>query len=453
MRNTIIYIIIGLSSLLLTAGCSSPLDDNFHIRWENMDEVHGNRKDDYTDRDYSNISRKVMLLYSAGFNSLVHYLTDDIEDLKQGWIPGAHFSDDVLLVYTHKPKTRGSYKDLTNPYLIRLSRTSDGSLVSDTLVTYPKGTISSSAAQLNKVLSHIKENFPSDSYGMIFSSHATGYLPAGYYHNPDNYTFGNKGMSYVHGRNRPVPVPYVEPEHDPSLPEVKSIGQDVNNISGEEISYEIGLKDFADAIPMKMKYIIFDACLMGGIEVAHQLREKTDLIGFSQAEVLAEGLDYKTMTKHLLKKEEPDPKAVCEDYFAQYDIQSGLFRSATISLIDCRHTEELAAVCHDIFAAHRKGLEDIVPHNVQRFYRYDKHWFYDLESIVTEAGATERELEALHSALDKCVLYKAHTPQFIEDFDINIFSGFSMYLPCHGSKELDKYYRTLSWNIATELVE
>ena len=33
-------------------------------------------------------ARKVLLLYSAGYNSLRNYLLDDINDLKEGWLPG-----------------------------------------------------------------------------------------------------------------------------------------------------------------------------------------------------------------------------------------------------------------------------------------------------------------------------------------------------------------------------
>ena len=121
-------------------------------------------------------------------------------------------------------------------------------------------------------------------------------------------------------------------------------------------------------------------------------------------------------------------------------------------MIDCHNLEPLAEVCKDIFAAHSEGLTSIEPSAVQRFYRSNKHWFYDLESIVREAGATEEEIARLQDALDGCVLYKEHTPEFMNEFKIDIFSGFSMYLPRNGSNELDKFYRTLQWNQATGLV-
>ncbi len=398
-------------------------------------------------------TRKVLLLYSAGYNSLRSYLLDDINDLKEGWLPGNEEKDDILLIYTHTPEKSGSYNTPTSPYLIRLYHDQEGEAVSDTLVTYDKSTVSSSAPQLNTVLSHVKENYPAKSYGMIFSSHATGFLPPGYYSNPSSYSFMKSKMAAAGKGDILSPVPYVEPEYDPSLPMVKSIGQDQTGTSGNYLSYEMDLRDFAEAIPMKLDYILFDACLMGGVEVAYELRGKCGKVGFSQAEVLAEGLNYKTLTSHLLKNEAPDPKAVCTDYFEQYEILSGVNQSATISLVDCDRLETLAGVCHSIFDSHRDGLANIDPRRVQRFYRFSKHWFYDLESIIIEAGAAEEELASLHSALNECILYKAHTDEFLMEFKINIFSGLSMYLPCDGSAELDKYYRTLEWNLASGLVE
>ena len=203
---------------------------------------------------------------------------------------------------------------------------------------------------------------------------------------------------------------------------------------------------------MHLDYILFDACLMGGVEVAYELHEKTDMIGFSQTEVLAEGFDYKQLTTHLLQNEEADPERVCEDYFVQYDIQDGVYRSATISLVDCTMMDELVSVCRNLFDTYREQIRSLDPDGVQQFFRSSYHWFYDLESILTKAGATEAELNCLYNALDKCMIYKAHTPDFMNAFDILTYCVLSMYLPSQGSAELDKFYETLKWNQATGLV-
>ena len=427
------------------------------------ESIHGdgfshssNQGKDNSNRVEAGEKRNVLLLYSAGYNSISTYLDEDIKDLQKGWIPGSGRNNNILLVYSHLPAKRGNYATPNAPTLTRIWRDMDGSTVIDTLVTYPEQTYSATAGQLHKVLSFVKEEFPAKSYGMIFSSHATGYLPSGYYTKPTGYTFTEKpdiSFRYGLGRDLIKPVPYYEPEYDPSLPAVKSIGQDQVGMHGNYQSYEIELDDFAKALPMQMEYILFDACLMGGVEVAYELKEKCRYVGFSQTEVLAEGFDYTTLTTHLLGTQTPDPQSVCEDFFHQYDIQHGVYRSATISLVDCTKMEPLADVCHEMFTKYAMTLERLQPSKVQRYYRGDYHWFYDLEDIVAKIGATEEEMKSLKDALDKCIIYKASTPKFMDSFEINVYSGFSMYLPTNGTMELDKYYRTLQWNKATSLVK
>lgn len=403
-------------------------------------------------RDISTDTRKVMLLYSAGYNSLSSFLRSDIEELCEGWMPKDRRSDDVILVYSHLARRSGDYKTPSSPVLFRLYCNEQNEAVRDTLVVYDENTVSSSAAQLSDVLSYIKETFPAQGYGMVFSSHATGYLPSGFYTKPDKYQFV-PAMSYRQGRDKGRslnPVPYVEIMQDPDLPAVKSIGQDVVG----SLSYEMDLKDFAEAIPMKLDYILFDACLMGGIEVAYELAGKCDMVGFSQAEVLAEGFNYGTLASHLLgNKASSDPESVCQDYFDQYITQDGVYQSATISLVDCRNLETLSELCKTLFEKYSGNISGISPGKVQRFYRSSHHWFYDLESILVNAGITDTELQQLHEALNECILYKGATPYFMNEFAIDTFSGFSMYLPSHGNSELDRFYKTLKWNKATGLVK
>lgn len=448
MKHILYYIAIAFAIIsFLTTSCTDDWTEELspYPEYGNGDYEDGETPSISKDRETGNDTRKVLLLYSAGVNSLNSYLSSDIRDICSGWLPKSRRTDDVLLIYSHIA-TKG-YNTRYNPTLTRVYTDNAGSIHKDTLMTYPEETISSSALQLNTVLTYIKDRFPAKSYGMIFSSHATGYLPSGYYNqaSDDIFTLQSRRMS---GLQPPVPVPYIEPEHDPSLPMVKSIGQDVFGSA----SYEMELAHFAKAIPMKMDYILFDACLMGGIEVAYELKEKCSRFGASQTEVLAEGFNYTMLTTHLLQNTTADPKSVCEDYFMQYDVQNGINRSATISLVDCDRLDQLADLCRELFERYRTGMDEIIPSNVQRYFRFNKHWFYDLESIMKEAGASETDMARLQEALDECIIYKGNTPSFMGAFDIKTFSGLSMYLPCNGSLFLDEHYKTLKWNEATGLV-
>jgi hypothetical protein len=447
-RHNILFVAVLLIALLASCSKDSIHGDGFSHT--NTNKTEGGQRIELQEH------RSLLLLYSAGYNSISEYLKEDINDIQKGWIPGTGIRENILLIYSHFPAKRSDYSTPTSPTLTRISMDNDGGIIKDTLIVYPEGTHSATAEQLHEVLSHVKEKFPVKTYGMIFSSHASGYLPTGYYTAPDEYVFSAKdGMMFRPGaRMQPSrPVPYVAPEHDPSLPAVKSIGQDQVGPLGNYASYEIELDDFAKALPMQMEYILFDACLMGGVEVAYELKDKCRYVGFSQAEVLAEGFDYKTLVDHLLKSEIPDPQAVCEDYFLQYDIQSGIYRSATISMVDCSRMQSLAQTCRNLFDKYRKEIAWLSPGSVQRYFRSSYHWFYDLEDILVKAGITAEELAQLRESLDECMVYKASTPEFMGSFAIKTYSGLSMYLPCNGNAELDKYYKTLQWNIDTKLVE
>ena len=65
-------------------------------------------------------TRKVMLMYEAGFNSLGSDIASNISTLREGYLPGNGRNDDILLVFSHVPVSRYSYSTETEPVLFRL---------------------------------------------------------------------------------------------------------------------------------------------------------------------------------------------------------------------------------------------------------------------------------------------------------------------------------------------
>jgi hypothetical protein len=259
-------------------------------------------------------------------------------------------------------------------------------------------------------------------------------------------------------RKRPItPKPeWVYPEN-PEYPMVKGIG--VQNMARNTYK-EMEIQDLADAIPMKMDYMIFDACFMGGVEVAYELRDKCDMMVASQTEIIADGMDYITMVSYLLDGKGPDLEGFCRNYFDYYNTHSSAFyRSATISLIDCRKLEPLADVCREIFEDRHDGIaalegSGLVQPYYQRSYAYLHKWFFDLESIVMNCGSSEDQLARLQDALTGCIRYKAATKTFFNsEIKIEHHCGLSMYLPYKDRTYLNNYYKTLEWNKATGLVQ
>ena len=387
------------------------------------------------------IPERILIIYAAGHNNLSGYIRQNLKDLKFGDIPKQAAKNDKVFIICRLPEGIG-YNPTTPTYIINMYRSTNWQATFDTLKTFPS-TVISSKETLNNTLTFIRDNYPAKSYGLLFSSHMTGWLPKGYYNNPNQYT------SRSLFRKTFDEYPEIEGPH------TKSLGGDTEIKGKNLISYELDLKDFANALPMKFSYILFDACFAGGVEVLYELKDKADMLGVSPAEVLAEGFNYRQIVSHLLKNTGSDPEAVCRDYFENYNSKSGTERSATISLLKTSGAEKLAEVCRHLAEKYKHQLKTVPADSIQRFYRYNRHWFYDLEDIFIKSRIDKTDSVLLHNTINDCIVYKAATPEFLPGYDgfkIDAFSGLTMYLPNNGSAFLNKKYKELRWNKAAMIV-
>lgn len=376
-------------------------------------------------RDES-IKRKVFILYSAGRNNLQSNLDANLQDVFAGTLPRKSPSANVVLVYSRRPQS-SSYRTATPSYLFRVSRNVDDKVELDTLKTWSEDTSSCSVNTVRSVISFAKNNFPASSYGMLFSSHGTGWLPS------------KKSLA--------------------STSNVSPSSLGVDDVAPND-TYDMDIEDFASALPCKLDYLILDACLMGGVETAYALRDKCHYLISAQTETMADpGLcDYTKLVSRLFVAGEPELESVCADSYECYSAKSGLNKSLTISLVDCTKMVKLASVCSGIFSDYRIRIASVEPSDVQAYYHTyftssaRNHYYYDFEDILSKSGVSESDMSEVRAALDECVLYKAATPYFL-DRKIDVHSGLSMYLPANGTADLDEFYKTLSWNKATHLVE
>lgn len=382
-------------------------------------------------REYS----KVVIYCGLGYNNLSASLRNNLEQLRQGNLPYSS-SDKAIVAFCHNTAQGEGYTTANPPVLLQFCNR-DGQNVIDTLKTYPSDMESSTAESITKVLFDIRELFPSRSYGMIFSSHSTGWTPCGYQATEEGVSIMSTSMD----------------AQQEDFPLTKSLGSQY--LGSYRNNLEIDLSEFAAAIPMKLEYIIFDSCLMGGVEVAWELKDVCDKIVFSPAEILAEGFVYKPFAWHLLALREPDLKSICEDYFNYYDAQSGSSRSATVTLLDCHGLEKLAQVYSGIIASHRDGFESIDRSKVQPYFYSagsgTKDWFFDLRDAAVQAGAFSGELASLDAALADCIEYHAETDYFFKT-PLERCCGLSTYLPSPSRPKLTAYYKGLGWNRAVGLV-
>lgn len=401
----------------------------------------------YKGDDFEN----VVIYYGCGYNNLSSSITTNVNELSSGAVPDRK-SRNALLAFCHTTYRDSDYKTPSAPVLIRFYKDKKGTVVRDTLTVYPESLKSVDESTICTVLSSIGKDFPAKHYGFIFSSHGTGWIPPGY-------SGKNERSGYAKrlSAGREVALPpgvYRNIPQDPDAPPTKSIGAQYYDSS--EYSYQMELAALARAIPIKLDYLIFDACLMGGIETAYELRGVADKIIASPTEILVRGLMYEPMAEHLLRYP-ADLEAVCKDYIDYYLNTTGN-DSATIALYDCTKAGSVAAEMGKILDAHGDGISRIDRSEVLRYfytnYGSPKHWFYDILDIAAHLDVSSAELAPLKSAIESMVIYKGTTGHF---FDAKIpeekYSGLSMYLPVQSWDELNAYYRTLDWNKTVHLVK
>ena len=118
---------------------------------------------------------------------------------------------------------------------------------------------SASGEVLQSVIGDAMSMFPARSYGLVLWSHGTGWLPEGVYSD-------------------------LPRSASPAAARPQSFGRDGGS--------EIDVAALAEAMPVKFEFIIFDACLMGSVEVLYQLRGKANTIVASPTETLVVGFPY-----------------------------------------------------------------------------------------------------------------------------------------------------------------
>ncbi|MDR2626432.1 MAG: hypothetical protein LBC40_00165, partial [Dysgonamonadaceae bacterium] len=237
---------------------------------------------------YPEITDRVFLVYLGGDNSLSGETYQKIAAIKAGLPAG----NSKVLIY-HDPSNAA-------PVLTEMQNR-NGQTLSDTLAVYGEEN-SASATVFARVVNEVREKYPAATYGLLVFSHASGWLPPGALNNPGG---------------------------------LRSVIIDGNA--------EMEIVDFARAIPDEaFDCIVFEACFMAGIEVAYELKDKTDYILASSAEIVSPGFTeiYPESLGLLLNGR---PEAFAEqafDYFAKHKTVE--MRSATFSVIKMAGLQALA---------------------------------------------------------------------------------------------------------------
>ena len=373
--------------------------------------------------------RQVLLIYFAGNNNLSSDGEADLSDIKQSWLPSVRDKDKAVMVFYH-------FADGV-PTLSRFYKNSSGETVEEIVKTYPTSTNSANVSTLETALADAANAWPSERRSLILWSHGSGFLPEGYYAKPqERMAPGDRKMEVI---------------VDPYAGMVKA--DDGSKSFAEDNGSEMELVALSRALSThRYEFILFDACLMANVEVAYELRNCCDYILFSPTEILADGFPYEKMVEPIFSYKAKDALInIATAYMDHYRALSGAYCSATITLVETAGLDALAAACKPVFQNHQDRILTIDRSGVQPYFRYNKHWFYDLDDFVQQVSS-DSEYTQFTKALSGAVIFKDTTEEFL-GIEMKHVSGLSIYIPRAEYTVLNSYYKTLAWNKATGLVK
>ena len=342
-------------------------------------------------------AERTVIVYMAGDNSLYSAVRKDTAEMIQG--KGLIPENINVIIYIDDKGQKPAIYELSAKNGMQLWK------------QYDEEQCSTDPEVMLEALRTIEYYFPARHYGITFWSHATGWTPR-------RKTFG-KDETY---------------------------GQ-----SAEKSEMEIPvMRDVLAQLP-KFDYIFFDACFMQCIEVAYELRNATNWMIGSPAEIPGPGAPYDKILDALCKG---DPNGIVQGYDSNYPgtYDGYYYPGVLLSCIDCTKLEELATVTGQMLTPFYMDRTEQSPSGFQYYSSLLEKYTYYFDMRTTMCRLlSEDDYTAWMEVFDQAVplhtlsstnKWYANTIFFPYESTIRdpeCYSGVSMFVPLN---EYDKY----GWN-------
>ncbi len=373
-------------------------------------------------------------LISNSPKSLEGNLQDNVVDM---YMALAEIKDSCTLLVFYRPQEYSSYLDV--PTLLCFDTDGRGNInnlpaVTGTELTFESvcqvaqkkeytmnSQIATDPVVMEEVLKDMQKIAPSDSYGLILGSHASGWMK------------GNSVQSKAFG---------------------------------DDDGYNIDIPDLANVLKKsfseKLDFVLFDACMMGTAEVGYELRETTSYCIASVMETPVYGFPYDQILPYLYS-ENVDYSAVCHEFISFNKIKDAW---GTCAVMDCSQMENLASTVKAKLSEWEDALSSVSMQNVQQYGVGTFQYFsYDVLDFFRElggkSGVAETDLDeaisSIQTVLDEVVIAKEcipnpSYPNTIFSVDETRFCGIGMYIPGEYNPYVanktawnDYYKQSISW--------
>lgn len=341
-------------------------------------------------------SARTVLVYMISSN-LGNYMQNNINSMIAGATPENLNYGHLVVFYSKNSK---------EAELFEIKQGANGVVTRNHIKDYTDQSAVSPDVMMG-VIKDVVDLYPSDSYGMVLSSHGTSWLPTEY-----------KNM-------------------------LRSFG--------EENGKKMEINELAKGIPDNLfDYLLFDACYMGSIECIYELKNKADYIISSPTEVLADGFPYSKIISNLFANI-PQLENVVDAFYNYYQNSSSPY--ATVSLTKTSELENLANISREIITG--SGMETIysLPLSdmqiLERLSTYGPFLLYDFDDYISRL-ATNEQYSRFSAAMQKAIIRKHSTKESYymapgRPYPINHFSGLSTYIPQEKRTKLNEWYQQLMW--------
>ena len=361
-----------------------------------------------------------MLIYLDGDNNLE---AAGIADVHQMEMAPASDAVNVLVQFDRSPNYDSTNGNWSGARRYKILHDTDPATINSALLQDLGPTDMGSSQVLEDFVTWGIQNYPADHYALILWDHGSGWKAA------------------------PAEAP------------VKSICWD--ETSGDKLTpadLESALGQARTALGRNLDVVACDACIMGALEVAYELRGVADYYVASEEDVPDDGFDYTDLLARLAAtpsmRERDLARAMVISYRASYNGGRQGTAAVTLSALDLSHAPDLAGAI-SVFA---DALEDTVA--AHPTYGADLHTWWELARITDDPGQVDLgyfvdlvEADAPDDGLRKAAanlaaaLQETIVSDGVVQMDANARRGVSLYYPFNTA--YDTTYSALDFAVDT----
>ena len=335
----------------------------------------------------------VFLPWTGGNSSIVltEALSNNIDSICAGIKDKKGLNNTRVLVFFSNNANNSTLFDLTyNDVTKEVSRTP--------IKTY-EGSAYNSANGFADILNEVRQNAEALNYALIIGAHGCGWSCA-----DDWINYPNQAKSFNTQQTLSYDTPFsgIQFGTDPDNPTTRFFG----SVDRKENSIDLStLVEGIKQSGIKMQYILFDACYMGNVETAYELKDVTNYLIASSSEIIAKGIPYRSMWSYL-NGTTPNYSSLVNGIVNFYKNSNSPY--CNMAAIDCRQLDELANVMKEI--NQKYTLDTTIPlDSIQPLDGFLPHLSYDMAVYVDSLRPNGYLKEQFSNQLKKTVKAAAHT--------------------------------------------